>query len=361
MSVWTEWDPLEEIIVGNSYQAGDLKHIAPKESQYYLDKIFEETKEDLDNLSEFLTNKFGVKVLRPHVSKYDAELRFEGFNVDPMSPIIPRDQFLVYGKTIVQTYTSMPTRYLESLNYYDIFKNMFDRGYQWISQPPPRLQNLQESEKWWTSGPEIYEQQSDQILWHTATMYKYGDRLLTNYRGPGTAAGLEWMKRVLGSDVIVYNDSPKNGGWGHIDGGMFSVSDDTVITVTPNMVPSSLANKKIIEIEGLFEKIDFKAFSLDYKSTSGKYSQQWLEKWLNEWRGYAQDISFDTNVLIIDPNNILFTNEQPLLFERLAREGINCHVCNLRHGLFWESGIHCVTLDVSRKGNSRRILDLPTG
>jgi hypothetical protein len=356
VSIWTEWDPLTEVIVGNCYQSGDLKDVLPSESLYYLDRIFDETKEDLDNLASYLSKNFNIKVHRPKVSRYERDLKFEGFTVDPMAPVIPRDQYLVYDKTIVQTYTSMPTRYVDSLNYYHIFKELFDQGYNWISQPPPVLKNLQESENWWTVGPEIYKQQESQLLWHTATMFKYGDKLLTNAAGPGTPAGLEWMKRVFGRDVILHSDATKNNGWGHIDGGFFNVSDELVITVTPNMVPSGLKDKKIIEIDGLFDKINFKALAIDYKNTKGKYSKEWLEKWLNEWRGYAQDVCFDTNVLVIDSKNIIFTNHQPKIFELLNKEGINCHVCNLRHGLFWESGIHCVTLDISRKGERRSIL-----
>lgn len=350
--IWTEWDPLTEVIVGDSYQAGDLKHI----SNRLLDKIFDETKEDLDNLANYLSKTFGIRVHRPRVSRYDAELRFDGFVVDPMAPIIPRDQYLVYGDTVVQTYTSMPTRYVDSLNYNHIFRELFDRGYNWLSMPPPILKDLQESEKWWTVGDAVYREQEDQILWHTATMFKYGDKLLTNYKGPGTQAGLQWMERVFPNSVL-YSDAEKNKGWGHIDGGMFNISDDVVVCVTPNMLPSYLKNKQIIEIKGLFEEFNFKGMAVDYKNTKGKYSIEWLEKWIYEWRGYAQDIAFDTNVLIVDPKNIIFTNEQPKLFERFAREGITCHVCHLRHGLFWESGIHCVTLDISRTGENRKILD----
>lgn len=356
MTIWTEWDPLKEIIVGDSYQAGDLSSLVPSESRYYLDKIFDETKEDLDNLASYLSKTFNITVHRPKVFKYEKDLTFDSFAVDPMAPIIPRDQYIVYGKNIIQTYTSMPTRYVDSLSYYHIFRDLFDRGYNWISQPPPILKDLQESEKWWTKGPSIYEAQSDQILWHTATMFKYGEHLLTNNLGPGTPAGLEWMKRVLGHETIVNNDAEKNKGWGHIDGGFFNVRDDLVVTVTLNMLSSKLKNMKVIEVKGLFQEFDFKGMAKDYHNTSGKYSKEWLEKWLYEWRGYAQDIAFDTNVLVIDKNNIIFTNYQPKLFARLEQEDINCHVCNLRHGLFWESGIHCVTLDIVREGNLRKIL-----
>jgi hypothetical protein len=356
MTIWTEWDPLQEVIVGDCYSSNDIDHLLPKDSRSFLNKIFDETKEDLDNLANYLNKVFNVKVHRPNVNIINNELIFPNFTVNPMAPVIPRDQYLVYGKTIVQTYTSMPSRYIDSYNYYNIFKELFDEDYNWISMPPPLLNDLKESDNWWTVGKEIYIQRSHLLLWHTATMFKYGDKLLTNHQGPGTQSGLKWIKNVLGSEHIIYSDAEKNKGWGHIDGGMFSVSDDLIITVQENMVPSFLKNKKILSIDGLFEKIDFKNFAKDYNCTAGKYSKEWLEKWLNEWRGYAQDICFDTNVLVVDPHNIVFSNTQPKIFKMLEKEKINCHVCPLRHGLFWESGIHCVTLDIKRKGEKRSII-----
>jgi hypothetical protein len=60
----------------------------------------------------------------------------------------------------------------------------------------------------------------------------------------------------------------------------------------------------------------------------------------------------------VDPNNIIFTNSQPKLFKLLDSLGINSHVCPIRHGAFWEAGIHCLTLDIKRKGENRRIVEL---
>ena len=56
MTVWTEWDPLEEVIVG------DCRPTYPGVPE--LDKILTETKEDLDNLASTLS-ALGIEVVRP--------------------------------------------------------------------------------------------------------------------------------------------------------------------------------------------------------------------------------------------------------------------------------------------------------
>jgi glycine amidinotransferase/scyllo-inosamine-4-phosphate amidinotransferase 1 len=344
--IWTNWDPLKEVIVGNCYH----EHASDK-----LAHILTETKEDLDNLSDYLT-KLGVHVHRPIVTQFVNDIDLGNFNVqNATAPIVPRDQYLVYGETVYQTYTSMPDRYLDSVNYNHIFKDLFDRGHNWISMPPPKLDTL--VDKWWAHGDHVYHTQlKEQVLWHTATMVKCGNKLITNTKGPGNIAGLEWMRRNLPADTIVDVGNTHQQGFGHIDHGWFMVSDDLIFCVNKNWVPEPLRNKHLVELQDHFEKFDDEKFITDFSSTDGKYSDAWLDKWLTQWKGYAQEVFFDSNVLVVDSNNILFSNHQPRIFKVLEKHGINCHVVPQRHGLFWEAGIHCLTLDLVRDGECRSII-----
>jgi hypothetical protein len=54
--------------------------------------------------------------------------------------------------------------------------------------------------------------------------------------------------------------------------------------------------------------------------------------------------------------NIIFSIDQPKVFELMATMGIQAHVCKMRHGLFWEAGVHCLTLDIKRRGNKRSVI-----
>jgi hypothetical protein len=346
MSIWTNWDPLKEVIVGDC-RVGVYRN--------KLATILAETHEDLTSLADYLT-KLGIKVHRPEVTVFPQHIDLGNFNIqNPTAPIVPRDQYLVYGNTIYQTYTSMPDRYLDSVNYYKIFKDKFDEGYNWVSMPPPKLDTL--VDKWWANGEHVYHHQlKDRMLWHTATMFKCGDKLVTNIKGPGNGAGLEWMIRNLPKNTIIDTGNTHQQGFGHIDHGWFMTSDDLVFCVNKNWVPVPLINKTIVELEDHFEPFNDTKFIADYQSTSGKYSDEWIDKWLVEWKGYAQEVFFDSNVLVIDSQNVLFSNYQPRIFKVLEKYGINCHVVPQRHGLFWEAGIHCLTLDLVRDGRNRCII-----
>ena len=126
--------------------------------------------------------------------------------------MVPEDQYLVLDETIYQTYTSLTDRYFDGHSFYNCFNEL---GYNWIAQPSPQLTDLDPTTKWWNGGKEIYQKiLSNKVLGHTATMYKAGDKLITNTQGPGTQKGLEWCKRNIKDVEIVANDSTVMNGVG---------------------------------------------------------------------------------------------------------------------------------------------------
>lgn len=350
--IWTNWDPLEEVIVGDSYQPGDLDWVIDPAIKNEFNTILRETKEDLDNLAVVLTN-LGVKVHRPLVTKYTNTIDLGNFKIkNPTSPIVPRDQYFAYGNTVFQTYTSMPDRYLDSTNFYHIFRDLYNQGYNWISQPPPILKDLSGIEHWWSENQPYNTLLEDQILWHTATMFKCGDAVIVNRLGPGSQLGLDWMMKNMSNTKFIFQEI-----WGHIDHGFFMTDDETVWCFNESWVPECLQNKKIHSVGHLVELFDFPKFGNDF-SYHKKLSIEWIQQWLTEWKGYDQAVSFDTNVLVVDSKNVIFSSSQPRLFEYMAKHGITCHVANQRNGMFWEAGVHCLTLDIKRTGNQRTIVDV---
>jgi N-dimethylarginine dimethylaminohydrolase len=175
-------------------------------------------------------------------------------------------------------------------------------------------------------------------------MFKCGDRLITNTAGPGSSTGLEWMRRNLPLDTVVENTNTTMCNWGHIDHGFFMIDDDTVICVDREFVPECLRNKTLHEIHQYLPK------EIIDPATP-------LSCLLDPSKGYEQVVAFDTNVLVVDSHNVIFDSNMPELFEFLATLNVKCHVAPLRHRKFWAAGIHCVTLDIKRHGNKRKIVN----
>ena len=70
MTIWTNWDPLKEVIVGDCVGGASSNKLAT---------ILQETKEDLQSLADYLT-KLGVKVHRPKVTQYPSDINLGNFN-----------------------------------------------------------------------------------------------------------------------------------------------------------------------------------------------------------------------------------------------------------------------------------------
>lgn len=355
--IYTEFDPLEEVIVGDIYSPGDLDKFLPPKSLYGFNKILEETKEDLDNLSTFLTSG-NIKAHRPKVHKFAHDFKMPEFDiVFPMSPVVPRDAYMVRGKTIIQTYTGLTDRYFDSLSYYDIFNELFEQGYNWLAQPLPMLKNINDNDKWFFDDMIYRTKLQDKVLWHMATMFQAGDAVIVNALGPGSNKGYKWVQRNLPDTRFIENPGTVLRNFGHIDHGFILIDDDTVIHAGIEWVPEVLKDKKLIDCKEYLPKLVLDNFMKDVHSTKNRYDIEWIDKYLENWKGYNQEVCFDLNVLIIDSKNIVWGRDIPELFKFLkTQHGIESHVCNLRHSLYWEGGVHCSTLDIKRKGQSRTII-----
>ena len=353
--IYTEYDPLESVIVGDTYAPGDVDHLLTAGNITQFNKILEETKQDMDALADFL-KQGNIEVLRPTVYQYDS-VKMPEFMIDvPISPVVPRDQYLVIGDTIIQTYTSYTDRYFDSISYYKIFESLFQKGYRWISQPQPMLKDLKVKDEWFMNDKTYVEQLSDRVLWHAATMFKAGDALIVNHRGPGSPSGLEWCRRELSAYRFVENPGTKFNGFGHIDHGFIMIDDDTVIHAGLDWVPECLRNKRLIDVSEYVAELNGDQYIKDISEFKKKMEVAWLDRYLENWRGYNQEVCFDLNVLIIDRHNIVFARHIPKLFAKLKELQIECHVVPQRHSVYWEGGIHCSTLDISRKGEKRTII-----
>ena len=64
---------------------------------------------------------------------------------------------------------------------------------------------------------------------------------------------------------------------------------------------------------------------------------------------------FEVNMLSLDEKNILTLNYQKEIHDKLKSVGVNPIYTKFRHKRFWDSGLHCLTLDTYREGSCREI------
>ena len=190
--IWTEWDPLKEIIVGKVYDPADIAHIEDVEFRNGLQRIFEESEEDFCKLTE-LFESYGVQVHRPR-REYKGDFRYPA--------VCPRDMHVVYGEQVVGTIGGDPNRFYEREHYNDI---IFGLNRKYSAMPTPTLGSFYQP----------YVAHEGTPLYHAANILKCGDTLIhtapyndstysmTRQFGRGTNSGLDWMQNEIDAKWIV--------------------------------------------------------------------------------------------------------------------------------------------------------------
>ena len=80
------------------------------------------------------------------------------------------------------------------------------------------------------------------------------------------------------------------------------------------------------------------------------YYSNALVAYAQDWLGNANETVFEVNMLIVDEKNVICIAEDDYACKKLESLGITPHVVNFKTRGFWDGGIHCITLDIRRRG-----------
>jgi hypothetical protein len=151
--VWScnEWDPLEEVIVGNPLNARfPTRDRSTQVAEYpdrsigeiprgeFPDWVIKETEEDLDEFSAILES-FGVKVRRPDTWPHEATFSTINWESQGYYNYCPRDVMMVVGDQIIETPNVIRSRSQETYSYRTLLMEYMRSGARWISAPKPML------------------------------------------------------------------------------------------------------------------------------------------------------------------------------------------------------------------------------
>lgn len=333
--IWTEWDQLTEMIVGSTYDPSCLDQFDDIDFVNGMKKILNETEEDFQKLSTLLQN-FNVKVHRPKKMPLLKENTRNWESTFPYPAICPRDFHVVYGNNILSTIGGDCNRYTESDYFLEIMLEKFNEGWNYISMPKPLI----------TSIYHEYEKLEGQILFHAANIIKCGDALIhtrpyvNGHHGRGTNAGLEWIKRNIGYDVK-WIEIPKAG---HADGKIALIKPGLLLCYDETAIPKELESwdRIIVERKPLPEYFDHIKIQHFYKDK--------VTNWLNHWIGYVDETIFDINVISINENVVITNGYDKEVERKLKKYNVDIIPFDFRHKYFWDCGLHCITLDLSRNG-----------
>ncbi len=337
VNVHNEWDPLEEIIVGVPDFARvptpgpDLfaveyheHHATPDQipSGPYEPRVIEETREDLAHLVAALEG-LGVTVRRPETNDHGRSFGSPDWRSDGEFNYCPRDVLLPVGDMIIETPMPLRSRFFEPLAYKDILLDYFRRGARWVSAPKPRL-----ADDTWNlpgRGPAL---SNHEPLFDAANVVRAGRDILYLVSCSGNRLGGEWLQRTLGSDYRV-----------HLLEGIYEGThiDTTVTLLGPGKVLLNPARIKADALPDVFRNWDI-LWTPEMVDTG----TTWPYPRASIWSGM--------NFFMVNPQLAVVNEAQVPLRRLLDKHGIETIGVPLRHCRTLSGGLHCVTLDVRRRG-----------
>jgi len=354
INVYSEWDPLEEIIVARCENTGPV-HMDLSFQLFFNDyvgeflkkglfelpeQLIEERQEDLDGFQRVLEG-LGVRVHRPleldEIRRFETPY-FEGATCPVNNP---RDQVLVIGDEIIETPGLLRTRFFENDLLKPIFQRYFEKGARWTVAPRPTLRDEAYDYTYVKASgrnPELWADRQDrpeswEILFDGAQCLKFGRDVVMNVSTENHRMGARWLQRHLGERFRVHTVSITDH---HIDGMFIPLRPGTLL-----INPSTMLDKLDLLPEPL-QRWD--TLVLPERDSSRYPTDATL---------LASD-NIPVNVLPVDQERVIVFDIEGLQYTKLCRvlerKGFTPIPIRLRHSRLFAGGAHCATLDKVRAG-----------
>jgi N-dimethylarginine dimethylaminohydrolase len=339
--VWScnEWDPLEEVIVGNvlnaryphpdpsthlSEYAGKAIHEIP--SGPFPQAAIDETAEDLSALCDALT-ELGIVVKRPDTWPHSKEFSTIHWSTTGYYNYCPRDIFLVIGDQIIETPNTIRGRAQESYSYRRILLDYLQAGARWYSAPKPML-----LDSLFDVDHSYPIPKNDEPVFDAANILRLGRDIVYLISATGNDLGAKWLQIALGSDFRVHLCRINYFG-SHID--------SSLIALRPGLL---LANPERVRREMLPPVFD--KWQVIYSPPlvgADRFAGEYLKKCIgSRWIGM--------NLFSIRPDLVAVDKDELPLIRLLEAHGVETLPLRLRHSRMLGGGFHCVTLDTKRRG-----------
>lgn len=359
-----EWDPLEEVIVGDGIPPdlplldytfklffhdniyGKVENTAYEgpagQSQHLINKQhIEEHKEDLDNFAEVL-KELGITVKRPKVPKKIIKVKTPHWESTNHVCLNVRDLTLIIGDQIIETSSTCRWRYHETDYMKYLFMNYFKQGARWSKAPGPLMLDSSFDVSYVNKTPgarEYYEELRSnnlddmdmglEIMFDAANCMRLGTHIIMNCSNENQWLGAQWLQKHLGDTYTVW---PVEVCDSHID--------TSFVPLRPGLM--LLDRKDVLDrLPGPLQKWDVIYNPKQYDNPPA-YEGNSLP--------LASD-AIDINLLMINPNLAVCQERNIKQLQPLLKPyNIECIPVRIRHDMIFAGGHHCVTLDIRRKG-----------
>ncbi|RSM81603.1 amidinotransferase [Kibdelosporangium aridum] len=343
VSSYTEWDPLEEVIVGivdgacfpgwhvalpaalPGNQHETFRRMAGR--PFPAEQIAAAAKE-LDEFAHILQSE-GVTVRRPEPIPQDRPYQTLDWTSTGMYAAMPRDALLVVGDEIIECPMAWRSRYYESLAYRPLLKEYFRGGAKWTAAPKPELTDEQFDQDWadpGEDGPTRLVVTEFEPTFDAADFTRFGRDIIAQKSNVTNEFGINWLRRQLGDEYRVHVFEFKDAHPMHIDATIVPMAPGKLL-INPERVPV---------VPGLFKGWDVRPAPAPIIPDS--HPLYMTSKWIN------------MNLFMLDEQRVIVERQDEPMITTVKEFGFTPILCDFRNFNSFGGSFHCATLDVRRRG-----------
>lgn len=340
----TEWDPLEEVIVGRAEQAcvprwhPVLQATMPSRhwdffrqqgGRFFPEQTLCAAERELDLFCRELEIQ-GVKVRRPDPVDWSDRYSTPDFPEETgLYSAMPRDLLLVIGNEIIEAPMAWRSRLFESRAYRSLIKEYFHAGARWTAAPKPQL------------GEESYDARDDgdydvqagrcvitefEPLFDAADFSRCGRDIFCQITQVTNRFGIEWLRRHLGDAYRIH---------------ILSVDDPTAMHIDASFIPLApgrvmLHPTRVPKLPAMFR--DWEILTPPAPTVPDAHPFYFSSSWLS------------VNVLSLDETRVCVEAAERPMIEFLRRHGFEPIPIPFRHFGSIGGAFHCATCDIRRRG-----------
>ncbi|MEZ4732222.1 MAG: hypothetical protein R3E79_34325 [Caldilineaceae bacterium] len=344
----TEWDPLEEVIVGSlegamfpAWSTINEVTVAPGEWRAiekmiggrgvpYPEEYLCTARKELAEFIHILEAEDVIVRQVDHVN-YSAKFSTPEWQVSSgFCAANPRDPFLVIGNEIIETPMADRSRYFEAWGYRSLFKEYFKAGAKWSAAPKPQLlDTLYDANYTIPAADEEmrYILTEFEPVFDAADFVRCGRDIFCQESNVTNKLGIEWLQRHLGSEYCIHvikNRSPEAI---HID--------TTFMPLAPGKV---MVNPEWVDVNDLPPILKSWDIFIAPEPVPTDDPLKICSPWIS------------INVLMLDEQRVVVEKKQEPLIKALKQWGFTPIPCAIEHYYPFMGGLHCATLDIRRTG-----------
>jgi glycine amidinotransferase len=349
VSSYTEWDLLEEVIVGIVDGACfppwhiALEPVLPPGQHdvfrrsagnpFPSDQI-DAARKELEEFVHILEAE-GVTVRRPEPIAHHQPYTTLDWASTGMYAAMPRDILLVVGEEIIECPLAWRARYFETLAYRPLLKEYFRGGAKWSSAPKPELKNDQYHLDWVDQNegdaPRLVVTEFEPTF-DAADFIRCGRDIIAQKSNVTNEFGIEWLRSHLGRDYRIH---------------VFEFHDDHPMHIDATLLPLApgkllIHPDRVSQVPAIFKGWD--AFRAPLPIIPDAHPLYMTSKWIN------------MNILMLDETRVMVERQDEPMIATMKRWGFSPVLCNFRHFNTFGGSFHCATLDVRRRGKLQSYL-----